>query len=335
MSLANKADWISQRIRLTVGQRLLLGLAPSLLAIALVLAMAYYGEIGREAPEYVVAGSALLALVSLLLTWSNTRYLVGRLRRLGRSDRVGEVQSNGNDSSDDDLDRIEGTVARLTVSLEGARADAHQLEQRLQEQATMLSATVRGIAAQVDEVRLPLHILLDARFGEVNENQEELLVSARAGADAMDASLRRLATVGDADREALTPRLEPVSLNDTMRAVLPMVRASADRRGVRVVLQLEPALPSVWANRSALAEAIALLVTRAVGARSSGDTLTIETLAQRAQCVLRISPATLDFSSDALSIVAERILRAQGATIRQEGASAEIASPRTTASTRL
>jgi hypothetical protein len=58
----DRSDWISRRIRVAVGQRLLLGLAPSLLAVALVVALGYYGEIGREAPEYVVSGAAALAL---------------------------------------------------------------------------------------------------------------------------------------------------------------------------------------------------------------------------------------------------------------------------------
>jgi hypothetical protein len=43
----------------------------------------------------------------------------------------------------------------------------------------MLSVTVRSTLAQLDEVRLALHILPEAKFGELNENQEELLGTAR------------------------------------------------------------------------------------------------------------------------------------------------------------
>ena len=72
----------SRLVGLSVGQRLLLGLAPALLAVVLVPGLAYYGEIGRQAPGYVVTGAAVLACISLYLTWSNTRYLALRIRRL-------------------------------------------------------------------------------------------------------------------------------------------------------------------------------------------------------------------------------------------------------------
>jgi hypothetical protein len=51
-------------------------------------------------------------------------------------------------------------------------------------------------------VRLPLQILLESPFGELNENQEELLRDARAAADAIDAALRKLGHVADIDRNA-------------------------------------------------------------------------------------------------------------------------------------
>ena len=58
----------SRIVGLSIGQRLLLGLAPALLAVALVLGLAYYGEIGRQAPAFIVAAAALLAAISLVLT---------------------------------------------------------------------------------------------------------------------------------------------------------------------------------------------------------------------------------------------------------------------------
>lgn len=332
---ADRRDWISRRIRVAVGQRLLLGLAPSLLAIALVLALGYYGEIGREAPEYVVSGAAALALLSLGLTWWNTSYLVRRLQRLGRRDGgLGDAGLVGDDEdpSGDDFDRIEREVARLSDALATSareRALDHEaLERRLHEQATLLAATVRGVTAQLDEVRLPVHILLDARFGELNENQEELLVAARAAADGIDAAVRRLAVVADADRDALVVRTEPVALNDVVRAVLPMVRAMTDRRSVRLDVALEPALPRVWANRAALAEAIALVAGLAAERLEEAQTLTITTVPGEKWCALRIAPAEPSLLDEPLVIGALRVLRAQEATARLVEGAVEIDLPR-------
>lgn len=312
MSGTSQIDRLSRRIRLAVGQRLLLGLAPALLAVVVVVALAYYGEIGREAPEYVVTGAAILALLSLLLTWQNTRYLVRRLRRLGRVD-----DATGEDDATtplDDLDRIEREVVRLQAALQHAtvevRGERVQHERRLHEQATLLAATVRGAAAQLDEVRLPLHILLDARFGTLNENQEELLVAARAGAEGLDAAMRRLATVADGDRDALTVRLEPVSVNDVVRAVLPMARATAEKRGARFAIELEPALPRAWADRAALAEALALLATCLIESHASPSLVMLRTRHTSSHCIVRLEAAVDGATS--LDLVASRMLHAQG-----------------------
>lgn len=328
MTNPSTIDRLSQRIRLAVGQRLLLGLAPALLAVVVVVALAYYGELGRQAPEFVVAGAAVLALTSLVLTWRNTQYVVRRLRRLGRLDE----RTDRDDSTTplDDLDRIEREVTRLQAALQHSNAEARDERARharqLHEQATMLAATVRGASAQLDEVRLPLHILLDARFGILNENQEELLVAARTGAEGLDAAMRRLATVADADRGALTVRLEPVSVNDVVRAVMPMVRASAERHGVRLIVELEPALPRAWADRAALAEAVALLATRLIESLASPALVTLRTGHTTSHCMVRLEPVVERDTS--LDLVATRLLHAQGILVEVQDGAVQLRVPR-------
>jgi signal transduction histidine kinase len=335
MTPLDRSDWISRRIRLAVGQRLLLGLAPALLAVLLVLALSYYGELDRQAPEYVVGGAGVLAILSLVMTWWNTRYLVGRLRRLGRG------ADDGADTRPpvDDLDRIEGEVDRLATALTRARrdltSDHERLETRLHEQGTLLAATLRGVTAQVDEVRLPLHILLEARFGELNENQEELLVSAREAADAIDAAVRRLAIVADADRDALSLPLEPVSLNDVVRAILPMVRATADRRGLRVDTQLEPGLPRVWANRAALAESMAMITARAAERMDQRQPLAIATTFDDQSCTIDVTPVDGTLASDPLVMTAARALNAQQATLTPVDGVIRVRLPRALAAPRI
>ncbi|HEX3865830.1 MAG TPA: hypothetical protein VHV78_03725, partial [Gemmatimonadaceae bacterium] len=92
-------------------------------------------------------------------------------------------------------------------------------------------------------------ILLESRFGELNENQEELLGDARAAADAIDVALRRLGQVADADRDALPVQKELVQIDDVVRSVLPLVRAAAECRGARLQTALEPGLPRTSADR--------------------------------------------------------------------------------------
>jgi signal transduction histidine kinase len=331
---------VAARIRgLSIGQRLTLGLAPALLAVILVVGLAYYGELGRQAPEYVVAGAAALAAVSLLVTWSNTRYLAQRIKRLAGG--AGVSRSGDGVLDDDELGRIEQVVERLGTALAESEAERRAAiatgSARLQEQALMLGASVRDALARLDDVRLPLHILIDAPFGELNENQEELLVTARAAADAMDLGLRRLMLVADADRDALPVLIERVSVNDVLRGVAPMLRATTDRHGARVQIDLDPMLPRVMADRTRLAETLAMLGADAARAADEKQQLAIRTHLDAGVVWVRFAPANpATTASTPERMLAARLIAAQGGCLVQSDSEVAIGLPvSTTASPRL
>src|SRR4030095_16351339 len=168
------------------------------------------------------------------------RYIPVRVTLLTGSMPESEAERQG---ESDEFDRIERVVAHLGSALSASEAERARLNTaaaaRLRDEATMLAAGAHDSIAQLDEVRLPLHILLETKFGDLNENQEELLRDARNAADAMGAALRRLAQVADADRGALAVQRELVQVNDVVRAVLPLARAAAERQGARVDVTLE------------------------------------------------------------------------------------------------
>src|SRR5262249_41807161 len=143
----------------------------------------------------------------------------------------------------DEFDRIEQAVGTLGSALTAAEAERARTDAlasaRLKEEATMLAGVVHDTISQLDEVRLPLQILLESPFGELNENQEELLRDARSAADTIDLALRRLAQVADVDRDALPVQRELVQVNDIVRSVVPLARAATERRGGRIETSLE------------------------------------------------------------------------------------------------
>ncbi|MBC7841522.1 MAG: hypothetical protein H7099_04395 [Gemmatimonadaceae bacterium] len=321
---------VSRLIGLSVGQRLLLGIAPALLAVVLVLGLAYYGEIGRQAPGYVVTGAGILACLSLYATWSNTRYLAARIRRL-----AGGVDQGSTDVAvreDDELGRIEQVVGRLGTALAESEAERRRAlvlnEAHQREQATMLAATVRDTMTRLDDIRLPLHILIDAPFGELNENQEELIETARSAADALDAALRRLTTICDVDRGAISVLLERVSVNEVIRGVIPMLRASAERRNLHLDVTLDPSMPKVAADRARLAEALALLGSEAAWTAREGAEPHISTGARESYVWVAMSP--LDSTTNPGKpehVVATRLITVQGGTVITEGERLEIRLP--------
>lgn len=308
---------IPRRVSRSVAARLAAGVLPSLLAVGLVVGLIYYGELGREAPHTVVMLAAALTLLSIAVSWANASYFAERLARLAR---VTE-QASGIRGPTDEFDRIEQAVGTLGSALTAAEAERSRLYEasttRLREQATMLAGAVSDSLSQLDQVRLPLQILLESPFGELNDNQEELLRDARTAADGIDMALRRLGQVADIDRDAVQTQLEAVQVNDIVRSVLPLARAAAERQGGRAETTLEPGLPRVVADRTRLAEALALFVTDAATAVGSERPLSIATSRDGGAALIRITPAAPDRGAVRSSnlVLATRLLEAQGGTV--------------------
>lgn len=291
------AAFLGRRISRAIALRLAAGVLPSVLAVVLVLGLFYYGKYGRAAPELILIVAAALTLVSVIVAWWNATYFADRLARLAQSTR----KVAGGTERTDEFDRIERAVGKLGSALTAAQEERTRSDAlaaaRLKEQGTMLAGVVSDTIAQLDQVRLPLQILIASPFGELNENQEELLRDARAAADAIDVALRRLGQVADIDREALSVQRELVQINDVVRSVLPVARAAAERRGARTETVLEPGLPRVIADRARLAEALALFLAESAAKADQSHALRILTTRAGSSALIRIWPAVNDASA--------------------------------------
>jgi light-regulated signal transduction histidine kinase (bacteriophytochrome) len=173
------------------------------------------------------------------------------------------------------------------------------------------SGVVSDTLAQLDQVRLPLQILLASPFGELNENQEELLRDARAAADAMDVAIRRLGQVAEIDRDAVPVQRELVQVNDVVRSVLPVARATAKRRGARTETAWEPGLPRVVADRARLAEALALFLADSASQAGPSTSLRISTVRAGASALIRIAPLSTNAKARSSAPVTTDVLVAE------------------------
>lgn len=302
------------KVSRSVSWRLAGGVLPSVLAIGLMVGLYYYGQPGRGIPEAILVAAAALTLVSVAVAWINSRYFADRLARIARTTEG----ASGLSGPTNELDRIELAVGNLGSALsaseaERARSNA-EAAARLKDQATMLAGVAADAIGQLDGVRLPLQILLESPFGELNENQEELLRDARTASDAIDVALRRLAQVAEVDRDTLGVLKESVQINDVVRSILPLARAAAERHGARTEATLEPGLPRVVADRARLAQALTLFVADAAERTSANAPLTIVTSrVEGGGAVIRISPSgPIERTS---FILASRLIGAQAGQV--------------------
>ena len=107
-------------------------------------------------------------------------------------------------------------------------------------------------------MRLPLHILLENHFGDLNENQEEMLGAARKAAEAADAdlvSLRQIAELDLGDQPLRRDRMKPSELVDALR---PMLIAAAESVGATVEVKSRRCCRPIIGDRARLQDALAV-----------------------------------------------------------------------------
>ncbi|HEY9450280.1 MAG TPA: hypothetical protein VIQ60_11040 [Gemmatimonadaceae bacterium] len=128
----------------------------------------------------------------------------------------------------------------------------------------LLDAVAETLARATGEVQLPIHILLENRFGELNENQEEMLQAASTAADRIDVVSRQLGRVLDLEHHRITFQPEALRIGDLMRSVLAIAAARGEPLEVSVTFEMPPLPPSVVADRYFLGEALTALFTAVV-----------------------------------------------------------------------
>jgi signal transduction histidine kinase len=295
------------------GQRLFLAVIPAVLGAVTVAALAYWARYAHAAPEIVVVIAALAAAGSLALAWYNARYVAQRIAQL-----AAKVDA---EAGLDELDAIETVVDRHTSALRDAESRREQAQRsadsRIREHGELLAQVASTVSRELDEIRLPLHILLENRFGDLNENQEEMLETARAAAESANADIMRLAEIGAVDLGTLTLRRDRIHVADIIQSLRPTIDSEALRIGVPVEIDVAPALPPVTGDRARLQEALALTIGDSVRRTTPGGRVRI-TVAVTENGSLSIvvrhgAPAALDVAS----ALAQRLLEAHGAHIER------------------
>ena len=332
-----------------VGQRLFLSVVPAVLGLFLVAALMYWGRYERTAPQLVIVLAAIAALVSLVVSWRNTSYVVHRVQRLAahtNSVDGASIASTRDALRDlgismppasragaphdvDELDDIEARVTGLSNEVVRAREDAQRHEREAVEHAReiegMLQAVTTRFAARAQEAQLPLHILLSSPFGELNENQEEMLGAAMSAVDAIDSEVRELRKLVQLNRGELSLVTQPTNLAELLRPTLAIATARAETAQVQLRPMISDTTPRVIVDAVHAQEALTSILTDAIVHTEKGGDVDVEgSEGDRSRVRIRIvrRPPSTAAAADAMPLemrLARRLLEAQGCSVRSDG----------------
>jgi signal transduction histidine kinase len=293
-----------------ISHRLFLGVVPSLVGVLTVAGLAYWGQYARSVPQAVVWIAATATVLSLGVAWWNTRYVAQRVERLAPSET--------SDRQADELDVIEQRVESLGEQASAAKADAvravEDAGRRTIEYATLLSEAATAASKQLAEARLSLHVLQDNHFGELNDNQEEMIGAAREATEAAEVELDHLRQIADIDRGALALRRDLVKPGEMIRSLLPVLNAQAAKQGVRIMSELEPALPRVVGDRGRLQDALGLILKDAVRYALPGTTISIHATSEPSTVTIIVNHGSPHSYTGDVAL-ADRLIRAQRGSV--------------------
>jgi signal transduction histidine kinase len=302
-----------------ISHRLFLGMIPSAVGLFTVAGLAYWGQYAHTAPQLVVWAAGAATILSLAIAWWNARYVAQRVERLAF--RKG-------DEKVDELDVIEQRVESLGEAATAAKADAARAEEdagrRTAEYATLLAEAATSASKQLAEARLSLHVLQDNHFGELNDNQEEMIGAAREATEAAEVELNHLREIADIDRGALALRRDLVKPGEIIRSLLPLLNAQATKQGVRILSELEPALPRVVGDRGRLQDALGLILKDAVRYAVPGTSVSVHASSQPSTVTIVVNHSSPHSYTGDVAL-ADRLIRAQGGSVTHTGDATTIA----------
>ncbi len=315
-----------------ISYRLYIAIAPAVIGMFTVASLAYWGQYAHQVPEIVLVLALVAAALSFVAAWWNARFVARRIERLAGASAQARTRAGNGAVPDqapleaDEIDEIHHAVEHLTHAVDVAesdRATTRRLEdQRARDHAELLLSIVDGATNRLDEVRLPLHILLDNHFGDLNENQEEMLGSARAATEAIDTELVSLRRIAELDLGTTQPRIERVRTSDVVEAILPLLVAAAESVGASFRTEIAPLLPGIAVDRNQLQESLTALLRGRIAAAARGTDIELRVgltgdngSAARVEILLRGAPPS---PANVHTTLAMRLIQVNGGALRDD-----------------
>jgi signal transduction histidine kinase len=216
---------------------------------------------------YNVVGVPLLEAFTLLFRPGSVILvivggIVGRSREL-----LDQVRENTGALQREISDRKQMEKALQQVSQEAEQANAAKSE--------LVSFVSHELRAPISAIMLSRELLATRVPGHLSEAQLSLLNAIQDNTDRMMNLVTDLMDISRIENGKLLLKLGPVSLSAALKEVMPSLRGELDRKEQKLVLDIPPALPQLWCDRSRLIQVLTNLLSNANKYSPRGGQITV------------------------------------------------------------
>jgi two-component system nitrogen regulation sensor histidine kinase NtrY len=244
----------------------------------------------RTAALLVGGGGILLAI--LLSSWAALRVTrpVGQLAHAAQEVAAGNWNVRVDVTGDDELGQLADSFNRMTTELLGQRERLVQAER-----VAAWRELARRLAHELKNPLFPLQLTVENLVRARQQNPEQFDEVFRESSRTLLAEIANLKGIIGRFSEFSKmpqPQLQPVQVNEVIRAVLQLFQAQLEAPGrakISCELQLDAHLEPVAADAELLHRAISNLVLNAMDAMPQGGTLTLRSREESGKVVIEVA----------------------------------------------
>lgn len=197
----------------------------------------------------------------------------------------------------------------------------------LDDAKTNLVATVsHELKTPLTSVRMVLHLLLEKSLGNLNPKQEELLLTARKDAERLLKMLDALLDIARLEAGASSLTKERISPAKLVQAIREEVQSDVATQGLKLVCEVEPALPDVLVDRQQIGPVFHNFISNAIKHSPPGGKIQIAaTAAADGSVQFGVSDEGAGIAEPHQGLIFDRFYRVPGQTKRGVGLGLSIA----------
>jgi signal transduction histidine kinase len=237
-----------------------------------------------------------------------------------------------------DPETLDRAITRQIIELHAALQEANRsLERRVAERTaelrralerlTELNQLKANLISNVShELRTPLahikgytELLLEEQLGSLPKEQKDALVVVQRASERLERLIEDLIEYSTASREGISLKPEPLELGALSASAVERSKIKADKAGVHIDLDIDPALPKLVADHDRIQWVIFQLIDNAVKFTPPGGRVQVRAQGENGHALIRVIDTGIGIPAERIEEIFEPFHQLDGSPTRRFG----------------